>query len=307
MATIPASQKRLTLEERRHRLRPLRKAEQLTRCHLYWLPVDFPAKPQQRQWLLAFFEAFSQMAHQELGLQPQLFLQMKTVYPDLLDGFIKTAPEFNPLFGLSRRPEARIPPLPDMRYVEQLQKGHREFKFGDQMADYCYWFVARQEQKQRQMFLGYGGLTTIFIRPDPGATPPPPSSIPPGVKRSPIFEPILKQWNLEQGRQVAFALKSEFLKKSKEFFGRGLEDDPQFPGFLYVLPLLSTRDFFDQPDEEAAHWFELFDLYVNESAPDKGIVLASKEDSDEKLAAILEKLKHQGMRYPEPVDFNDES
>jgi hypothetical protein len=301
MSAPSAYPKHLTSTERRKWLRPWRKAEELTRCQLFWLPADFPAPSQQRQWILAFLDAFSETVQKKFSLEPQTFIQMRTIYPHLQNDFIKTAMEFNPLFGLGRRPMSKVPELPDMRYVEDLQKGRRSFAFGDGLADYCYWFIGRQERPQRRLFLGFGGLTIMFTKKDPNTVPPPGPSIPPGVRRSPIFESVLKQWEPERGLQTAYALKGAFLAKSKEHFGRGLEEDPQYPGLLYVLPLLSSSDFFDQKDDDANHWFDVFNIYVNESAGDNGILLASKEDCEEDIAGIVETLRRQGMRYPEQV------
>lgn len=290
--------RRLTPADERTQLLPWRKAEKLTRCHLYWIPADFPFGSQQRQWVLASLDELSNwLAKQQL--LGQTFLQMKAIYPHLLNDFIKSAMEFSPLFGLSRRPAAPMPPLPDMKYVEDLQKGNQSWKFGDRMPDYCYWFIGRQEQRQRELFLGHGGLTTIFVKPDPENQPPPSRPIPPGVARSPIFAPIFEQWDPAQGTQIASALKSPFLKKSKEFFGRGLEDEPQYPGLLYVLPLLTANDFLNQSDAETTRWFETFDVYVTESIPDKGLVLASKESLTDLLISITRTLKEKFIRYPE--------
>ncbi len=290
--------RRLAPADERTQLLPWRRAEKLTRCHLYWIPADFPLSSQHRQWILAFLDELSARLGKE-QLLSQTFLQMKAVYPNLMNDFIKTAVDFNPFFGLSRRPAAPMPPLPDMKYVEDLQKGNQPWKFGDRMPDYCYWFIGRQEQRQRQLFLGHGGLTTIFVSLDPENQPPPPRPIPPGVARSPIFAPILKQWNPAHGTQTAASLKAPFLKKSKEFFAKGLEEDPQYPGLLYVLPLLTAADFFEQSDEETAHWFETFDVYVNESVADKGLLLASKESLTETLISIIGTLKEKFIRFPE--------
>jgi hypothetical protein len=263
--------------------------------------MHFPAASAQRQWLLAFLDALSANLQKELKLHQQTFLQMKSVHPDLLNDFIKNSMEFTPLFGLSRRPGAPVPPLPDTEYVDDLQKGRQAWKFGDRMADYCYWFIGRQEQKQRQLFFGYGGLTTIFIKPDPNAVPPPPRPIPPGVKRSPIFAPVFEQWNPQQGVDTAYALKSEFLQKSKEAFGKGLEEDPQYPGLLYVLPLLGTAEVMGQPDAVAKQWFEVFDVYINESLPDRGVIIAASMDLDETITGLVRSLADKGPRYPEEM------
>jgi hypothetical protein len=57
-------------------------------------------------------------------------------------------------------------------------------------------------------------------------------------------------------------------------------------------------DFLDQPEEEAGKWFELFDIYVNESPADRGILLASRFDWEDDLIALLQQMKDEGLEYP---------
>ena len=277
---------------------PWRKAKSLSKCNLYWLPSDFPAPSQQRHWQLTFFELLSEKLEAAKGLQTQLFLQMKTVYPELLDPFLKTSIEFNPFFGLSRRPQAQLPPLPDMNYVEDLQKGVQKYKFGDKMPDYCYWFVRRQRQQQRDLFLGFGGMTALYTKADPNTVPPPTPKIPPGVKRSPIFKDVLEQWKPEEDSKTAFALKSSFLKKSKELFGVGLEQDPQYPALLFIVPTFNSKDFFHQTEEHLQASFDLFEIYVNESVDDHGVVLAFREEYEPVLLEVLEAMRLKNLWYP---------
>lgn len=297
--TTEIERRRTSTADERAQLLPWRKAESLTRCHLYWMPCEFPIESRQKSWILTCLNEISQ-ALAKRTLVSQTFLQVNVIHPHLLNDFVKTAKEFTPFFGLSRQPAAPLPALPDMKYIEDLQKGRQSWKFGDRLPDYCYWFIGRQEEKQRELFLGHGGMTIMFVKGDPeNAPPPPPRPIPPGVARSPIFAPILKQWNPSQGQQTATSLKAPFLKKSKEFFGHGLEEDPQYPGLIYILPLLTSADFFQQPDTEAKSWFETFDVYCRESTVDRGLILASKEDLNDTLIAIVAKLKDQSLRYPE--------
>jgi hypothetical protein len=46
-------------------------------------------------------------------------------------------------------------------------------------------------------------------------------------------------------------------------------------------------------------WFGLFDLYVNESPDDKGLLLASKTDLDEDLIEMLKEMREEDFVYPE--------
>jgi len=97
----------------------------------------------------------------------------------------------------------------------------------------------------------------------------------------------------------SFALKDGFQAQSKQLFGAGLEDNPQYPGIPFILPLLQASDFFGQPEPESAKWFQLFDLYVRESPEDTGVLLASKTDFDDPLIQLLEKMRADGFTYPE--------
>jgi hypothetical protein len=90
-----------------------------------------------------------------------------------------------------------------------------------------------------------------------------------------------------------------FQEKSKSLLGVGLQDDPQFKGLRFVLPLLKASDFFSESEQEVEKWFQLFDVYVNESPPDKGILLASKLDLEDSLIDLLKTLKEEGLEYPE--------
>ena len=80
-------------------------------------------------------------------------------------------------------------------------------------------------------------------------------------------------------------------------FAADLEDDPQYPGLLFVLPLLGSEDFFAADPNEIDKWFSLFQVYWRESPEDNGIVLAAREDIEEDLDAILEQMRAEGLEY----------
>ncbi|HLW86631.1 MAG TPA: hypothetical protein VKR60_15545 [Candidatus Sulfotelmatobacter sp.] len=272
-------------------IRPWSRAQNLTRCFLYWIPVhSFPVPALQRDWLLTFLDRWGRVAAKQLSLRAELFLQLQSVQPNLSDALVKCAPDFNPVFGLSRRPGGGLPPLPTQQDVKAMQRGEKAFSFSDYAGDYCYWFLAGAEDKQRALFFGQGGLTTLYLKPGP-APAVPKVRLPKAMQEHPFFK------DADEKMAAASRLSSPFLKKSKELFGAGLESSPQYPGILFIVPLLASADFFSRPEEEVKSWFDLFDIYVRESPVDRGILLATKPDLEEAMAEIVREMKAEGMEY----------
>jgi len=293
------SSHRLTPIDRERERLPWRRAGELTRCFLYWIPVNsFPAPVGQRGWLLEFFQRLSSSLKDSQGMREEVFFQFKSFY-DLRKPFLNHQQEFYPLIGLSRRPNTALPEPPSFEEINAM--GRKILETGQvpdatqYMPDYCYWFAKKMATKQRELFLGHAALTIIFLKPDPNADAP---ELPPQLQFL-KKRPELAQAGFEGMLATACALQDSFLAKSKFLFGAGLEDEPQFKGLMYILPLLQASDFFSQPDEEAKKWFQLFDVYVNESPADKGILMAFKEDFEEQLVGILKKMKDEGLVYPE--------
>ena len=276
------------------RLRPFRKSEQLTRCSLYWLPVTtFPARVEERKWLLHFFDRLAKKLAENQGLHCELFLQKKTVQGELMPTFLRSAADLSAVVGLSRNPGERLPPPPSTQDVKDLQEGRKSFRASDYMGDYCYWFLGGDDHKARELFLGHGGLSMAFLKPDP-KTAPPDLPIPKAFTEHFFFQQI----NLKGKIAAAARMSDPFMLKTKELFGAGLEEEPQYRGLLFIVPLLRSEDFFKQPPEEIKKVFEVFDLYVNESPSDQGIIFAAKESIDDLLGDIVESMRQDGMAYP---------
>ncbi len=249
---------------------------------------------------MQFCSRFSEAIAAKRGTKPQLFLQMKVIHPNLRDIFIKTAREFSPIIGLSRNPFVPLPALPDEKYAEALRKGEIEYDHKAIQPNYCYWFLYAEELRQRELFFGHGGLTTLYIKPDE-ENKPPEIKIPARAYKNPMLRPLLEQ-NKDKLQRVtdgAFALQSPFLKQSKQLLGEDLKEDPQYPGLLFIIPLLSSQLFFRATDEDFKKWFSLFDFYLHESPEDKGILLATAHDIEQELADMLEQMKEEGLSYPE--------
>jgi hypothetical protein len=153
--------------------------------------------------------------------------------------------------------------------------------------------LEKSEKQQRELFFGKGGLSIIFLKPDPNTqAPPAPIS---AVQEEKL--PMLRHVNKSIAQ--AYSLKDTFLPKSKEFFGVGLADEPQMKGIPFVLPLLDSSDFFSQPSEVIAQCFQLFDVYLRESPSDRGILLATKPDFEQLLIDLTKQMKDEGKEYPE--------
>ena len=291
----PTKRGRLTPVDRSPELAPWRRAQELSRCSLYWMPVGgFPVPLAQRGWLLQFLERLASTMSEQFGLRREVFLQFKTV-PELMDTFLRNAQGFQPMLGLSRRPGAAIPRVPDAATLTRMAESGKEIKFNEITPDYCYWFLRKSGAKQLEAFWGHGGISMIFTKPDPATAPPP-------VPMSPAFRKkckAIEDSGVEGLWEAMFALKDGFQAKSKELFGIGLEDEPQYPGIPFILPLLQSSDFFSQLEQESSKWFQLFDLYIRESPEDAGLLLASKTDFDETLIKLLEKMRADGLTYPE--------
>jgi|SRR5579872_2012226 len=284
---------RLTPADRSPELAPWRRAQELGRCSLYWMPVSgFPVPLAQRVWLLQFLERLASTLSELIGLRREVFLQLKTV-PELMDTYLRNAQGFQPILGLSRRPGMAIPRVPDTATLNRMAEAGEEIKFSEIAPDYCYWFLRKSGAKQLEAFWGHGGISIIFTKPDPATTPPP----------LPFSDTFRKKWKgIEESGvdglwEAAFALKDGFQAKSKELFGIGLEDEPQYPGLPFILPLLQTSDFFSQLEPESAKWFQLFNVYLRESPEDSGILLASKTDLDDTLIELLAKMRADGFTY----------
>ena len=294
METVPKTV-RLTPLDRSPELRPFRRAERLESCFLLWLPVRaFPVPANQRAWLLELFHALGDLLSKDFGLRSEVFLQYKTVSL-VQKAFLQRVRDFQPMLGLSRRPGAPMPEMLTKERLDAIIKSGQPLPFNESVPDYSYWFLTKALEEEMGEFFGFGGMTAIFLQPEEGTKPP----------EMPFTEAMRKSFDpahiarLEQAVAAGYSLKDPFLAKSKELFGAGLEDEPQYPGIQFILPLLGSSEFFSQPKQELEKWFQLFDVYATESPADQGILLGSKLDLEEPLIVILKSLREKLKDYPE--------
>lgn len=296
-------------------LQPWRRAAELTRCALYWIGVQtIPIPSGQRAWLLSFIARLTKYLQEKSGLRHELFVQVNALNPSLRDMFASRSIDWMPITGLSRAPNAPIPPPPSDADIKALQEGRKKFDANEFMPDYSYWLLDRSFHPQMEALFGAGATTILFMKPDAKADAPK-LAVPKELFENPLFagadpnsvfplpsfmreNPLLRQLNVENKINAAFKLQDEFLAKSKTIFGAGLEDSPHYRGFTFIIPDLQSKDFFQQPEEDVKKWFGVFDVYLHETTADQGILLAAWEDMDGPLIEIIQDMKEEGLQYP---------
>ena len=274
---------------------PIKRATQMEVCALYWLPVQtVPPSWREKQWLMAFFDHLHEHLLQR-ELRQESFLQMKLAAPlgEVKDLLHQNQLKLMPLMGLGRRPGVAIPRIPTEEDLEPIIKGKKKFVFDEHVPDYYLWFLTREERWRRELFLGYGGYTMIYLIADPACTPP---SIPdyPGIRSMEIFQKFDPNAILE----TMFLLNGQLGEKSQAVFGKGLEDNPGLKTQNFVMPIMQARDFLDAKPEDIEEWFTVFDVYIQESPEDGGLLIAAKEDLDETLAEVLRQLREKEIFHP---------
>jgi hypothetical protein len=284
---------RLTPADGSKEISPWRRAPELVRCNLYWMPVrTFPIPTDQRTWLMEFSNRLIQCLTTHLGLRAEVFLHIKSSQA-IREELLQSARDFAPTIGLGRRPGTGVPTLRSIDELQAIADGLKEVSRNDLVPDYCYWFLNKAHMKQRELFFGHGAVILGLLKPDPNTEPPQLPFSPTFRKKHKIFQMV----DVDGVFTRPYALRDSFLAKSKELFGAGIEANPQFRGLLFVLPLLMTADFFSQPAEECEKWFQVFDVYIKESTADHGVLMAAKIDIEKHLVSVIEKMKQEGLEY----------
>src|SRR5579883_256539 len=278
-------------------LSPFLRASQVTDISLYWAPVtEFPVPLNQREWMREFLNRLAAHLKEKDDLREEWFLQFKALYPNLIDRFVEHASEYVPVTGLGCVPGAMPVALPDFesvkKEVEKASKKGSPVEVQQWMPDHVHWFAAKQSQKQRQDFFGYGGMFELYMQPNTKAA----RTLP----KLPRFMTTHEAYTPDLERQFAMlnSLQDNFLPKSKELFGPAFRQDPSYRGLPFIVPLLSSRSFLDSTPEQRETWFSLFHAYFIESKQDNGVLFASSNSAfDEDLISILEGMQRDGFSY----------
>jgi hypothetical protein len=313
-------------------LLPWRWAESMHSCSLFWIPAKLKSMPRsQHEWLLEFLARLSAHLLESRGLQGEYFMQMQVIDEDeqLRKTFLNAIMKESPMLGRCWLPRGKQPIPASDREVELLASKKKQFRPYDYAPAQTWWFLSRNAEALRERYLGHGGLTVFFIKPESGfASPAVPAAanmpmiIPKFLRSDPGLKPMLEDFDPKKPNQIPGflrnhpamkqvfslfevdkmheknnALMSPFRDLSKEIFGAGMPRDLEFEGIQFILPKLASQDFFAQTDQQLRRWFEVFDVYINESPEDDGIIMACKDNLTSLIASIVEEMRLKGYRY----------
>jgi hypothetical protein len=268
------------------------------------------------------------------GLTAETFLRGRPVEEsaELRQRFSDSMLETRPLTGITNRSDKSPSPVPTADDAKAFSDGRRRFNAFDYIDEPCYWFLEEDDAALRQMFMGHGALTTLFLEPDSSGLPPRPDvssmlakynvrlpkfllnhpsspalfssnkiqdavGLPPALMHHPSYRSMSASLRTSSTQGRAGALLSPFRDASKQVFGAKLKGDAKVAGTLFVLPRLQSQDFFSNTAEQVNRWFTVFDTYVSESLVDSGVIIASKKDRDPLLTSIIARMREEGLRY----------
>ena len=276
---------------------PFSRATAVTDASIYWIPVShYPLPVREREWLREFHRRLIAHLKREADIREEIFLQFKSLYPNLLDRFTETSTEYIPMTGVAIVPGTTPPALPDLEAVKkEVEKAGSDggpLDVTRWMPDHLHWFVAKKPEEQRADFFGNGGMLTLYLPRDP-ETAVPEIKFPRLVTSHPAYSD-----SIYSEIQAIYSLRDKFLGHSKEIFGEPFRTHPSYKGLLFILPLFTGASLLAAAPEQRAKWFQLFDGYFIESKDEGGMLLALKNpDFDESLATILEEMQEAGFAY----------
>jgi hypothetical protein len=293
--TVGTHDRRRRLSASFSMLLPWVRAEQTQNFFLYWLPVSgFPVVHSERIWLQDFYIRLAAQIEAKAGLHAEAFLQFKIFASQSSDTFKRYRQKYSMMAGLSRVPGAMSPPTPTAEDAKRLAAEGKDLRIEDSVADYCYWLEGGAFPTHVETFLGDGGFLTLFRPPDPKPKPAP-LPLTPKLRAALPGPPSM---DLDAMLQSAARKQESFLAQSKSLFGRGLEQQPEYRGLQYVVPLLKNSDFLSAPPELLEDWFSLFGLYLNESPADGGVIMSFQRDLEPLLVEVLTTMREEGKQYP---------
>ncbi len=247
----------------------------------------------------------------------------------LRKAFLNAMMKDSPMLGRCWLPRGKQPIPASDQEVELLASKKKKFRAYDYAHPQAWWFLGRDADALRGRYLGYGGFTAFFLKPDEEenlATIPPITNsqiiLPKFIRNDPGLKVLLEDFDPQKPNQIPSfirnhramkqvfsllepdkikeknnALAAPFRDLTKEIFGAGLPHDLEYEGILFVLPKLASQDFFAHTDEQIRSWFKVFDVYINESHEDEGIIMACKDNLAPLIVSIVEKMRFEGYRY----------
>jgi hypothetical protein len=233
-------------------LYPVQKLHLSTPQSIYLLPVSkFPLPPAELNRERKFCESLiSHVQRVKSGLQLEVIVKQSYLYPDLIDYFVDKALQWLPRQGVAVVPHKPPPHVPTKEEIEGVDI--KSIDLGSQrnidLGPELTFQICDPAGKEECYKTMLGhGAVNIFLS---------------GLKG----EDLYGRW--------------------EEVFGR-VVTDPTFRVMPFFAPLFGVKSFQEVPADEINTWFETFDLYIGESADDKGIIIAAAENLDPIIANLV--------------------
>jgi hypothetical protein len=297
MMPVTTPRSRLERLEDEAAVRPWIKAPDQTACQVFYLPVSiFPLRMEEAQWIREFSNRLAQRLLRESELREEVFLQLSTATEDYAKEFKRYSQRSFHLLGYVRSPGKELTGIPDADTVSEDIRRTQKFDLARWTADYALWFQTKAAPEQRELFLGSGGMFSIFLPPD-GKAQMPENPFPFTPKMRAAF-PLFKTQDVDGFFASAFTVLDSFLENSKQIFGKGLDPEAYVEKIGFVLPRFDSTYLVQVGDEEAAAWFSCFDVYLGESSGEKGMLLAFRKDYRNTVEEVLESMRQDDIVYP---------
>ena len=261
---------------------------------LYWIPVSaFPCRSGEKEWLCQFLIALDREMKEALQCRVEIFVHRDAIYPDLMEPMLLNLQKLNPVPGVMREYGEPLRKAPAPREIVQMVTDGKMEKLLSLGTDTGWWFASKNAGKQRELFLGNGGMVNVWLPPDP-KTAPPPFHIPEKVLNNPAFAGM----DIAGTVQVTYSFADSFLPNSLKMFAPELKADPQYQGYPFAIALFKSKDIFNAGGEKREEWLQLAPCYLIESRADRGVLLWGTLKLDDVLQKVLEALRQQKLEYP---------
>lgn len=276
------------------RFLPWRRAPGLDDASLFWIPVSaFPPRAAEKAWLIQFLARLAAHIENRFELAGEHFLQIKVIYPNLSEPFIRNVQKLLPYQGLARRPGGSVVGPLTQEQIDRFMKSGQVPPLDEMMPDLCFWFITPDAAEIYREFLGSSGYTQIWMAPNP-LIPPGPAPINKKVREHPAF----KDMDIDGTIRANYAMAHPFQAASRKVFGADLESRTELSGLPFIIPLLHSADVFASSAEARRQWLDLMPIYLNESREDSGIILFGERGLDTPLAEVIAELRAAGNHYP---------
>ncbi|MBY0508013.1 MAG: hypothetical protein K2X03_29140 [Bryobacteraceae bacterium] len=242
---------------------------------------------------MEFEERFTLAARERLKLRRENFVNFDAIYPDLMTPFLKHSQEFNPIPGMLVQPSQEVFRAPTEKEIQDIIASGDASKIRNATKNIAYWLPKKKGPAQLTALGGFGARLSVWLPPCPKTTPPD-FRLPPKVLANPVFKPLDIPGEIE----MTFALADSFLPRSLQVFAPEIQDNPQYAGMPFAVPLLTSRDIITTRGEVREAWLSLLGAYLAESREDQGILLWGSVDIDPLMLEIVAALHEENIFYP---------